>query len=128
MGASGLIKTNISISAGADFFGRFRFEEVLENGGREGVDISSWKGYMAFAKGSTKVLQCDECLILGSDGYVNVHIPAKTTLALKRGSYDYNIVLQTDEGYVVSFVEGLATVSEIIPEVDYDAKPEPTTD
>ena len=117
MGSTCYIKVDIVISAGADFFTKYRYEKQLSNGGHEGVDISSWQGYMAFAKGGTRVLQCDECLQLDEHGFVNVHMPASVTKLLKRGTYNYNIVLKTDAGYIISFVEGEATVSEIIPEV-----------
>ena len=122
IGATCLIRVGIVISAGADFFGRYRYEKALDNGGKEGVDISNWTGYMAFAKGGTRVLQCDECLSLDENGYVNVHMPSSVTAQLKRGLYDYNIVLRTDEGYVISFVEGEASVSEIIPEIPLELK------
>ena len=118
IGSTCLINVDIVISAGADFFNGYRYEEVAENGGHDGVDISKWKGYMAFAKGNKRVLQCDECLYLDENGYVNVHMPPEVTSQLKRGVYDYNIVLKTEGGYIISFVEGEATVSEIIPEVD----------
>ena len=118
IGSTCLINVDIVISSGADFFNGYRYEEIVSNGGREGVDISNWKGYMAFAKGNTRVLQCDDCLTLNEEGFVNVHMPPEVTSQLKRGVYDYNIVLKTEGGYVISFVEGEATVSEIIPEVD----------
>lgn len=117
IGATCLINVDIVISAGADFFNGYRYEEIQDNGGVEGVDISHWTGYIGFAKGSEKVLQCDECLYLDEDGFVNLHMPPDVTSKLAPGLYDYNIVLKTEAGFIISFVEGEATVSSIIPEI-----------
>ena len=115
LGATCFINVDLVFSGGADFFESFRYEQRLENGGHEGVDISEWDAFMAFAKGNQLVLQCDECLSTDEDGFVHVHLTPDVTSQLPKGMYDYNIVLRDNNGAIISFVEGEATVSRIIP-------------
>ena len=115
LGATCFINVDIVFSGGADFFEVFRYEYITENGGHEGVDISQWEAFMGFAKGNQLVLQCDECLSTDEHGFVHVHLTPDVTSQLAKGVYDYNIVLRDTSGAVISFVEGEATVSRIIP-------------
>ena len=116
IGSTCLLNVDIVISAGADFFNGYRYEEILPNGGREGIDISEWDAFLAFQRGR-EIVQCDECVETDEHGFVHMHMSPEHTSLLSPGVYDYNIVLKTDAGYVISFVEGEATVSRIIPEV-----------
>ena len=118
LGSTCFINIDIVFSAGADAFFSFRYEQTADNGGIESIDISDWTGYMAFARRGERVLECDECLTLDENGFVHVHMTPAVTSLLPAGVYDFNIALKDQAGIVTSFVEGEATVSKMIAEVN----------
>ena len=127
-GATCLMNENLVIKGGADFFDQFRYDVAAPNGGRDPVDMSNWKGYLAFGHGSKRVLECNECLLLTEDGWVSMHLPPYVTKWLSEQregdvTYDYEIVLVTDQGFVVPFVEGEALVTDMLVEIPFEPVP-----
>lgn len=76
------------------------------------VDLTGWRAYMDFFRDGEKAIDLDGCLALGSDGSVQVHIPPSLTSELESGKYDYDIVLEDENGDTVRLAMGTAVVNQ----------------
>ena len=114
-----LINEDLVIKGGADFFAQWRYDKTAPNGGRDPIDMSKWKGYLAFGFGSENYRELDDCVTLTEDGWACIHLTPAVTKDLsekRKGdvTYDYELVLKTDQDYIISFVEGKALVTDML--------------
>lgn len=106
IGSKQLLEANLVIVSGITFKASFIYKD--ENGNP--IDLSGWKAYLDFFKMDAKILDCDGCIGLSSDGLVDLSIPQEITAQLEKGKYDYDIILEDPEGGNVRLVAGKATV------------------
>lgn len=105
IGTEALLKANLIIVSGITFRCSFIYKRDDDP-----VDLTGWNAYMDFYANNEKKLNADECVAVGPNGSVQVHMPPETTEALGEGSYDYDIVLEDTNRDTVRLVLGKAKV------------------
>lgn len=106
IGSKQLLEANLVIVSGITF----RCSFVYKNQNGTPIDMSGWKAYLDFFKMGKKILNCDGCVGLSSEGRVDLNIPPSVTSQLEESKYDYDIVLEDQNGDTVRLVAGKATV------------------
>lgn len=105
IGTDALIKAKLVIVSGITFRCSFTYKQDGNP-----VDLTGWSAYMDFWQGSEKKLNADACVAVGAEGSVQVHMPPSVTSQLAEGSYDYDIVLEDQNGDTVRLALGEAQV------------------
>lgn len=106
IGSKQLLEANLVIVSGITFKASFVYKD------QDGtpIDLSGWKAYLDFFKTGKKILDCDGCVELSSEGRVDLNIPPSITSQLEESKYEYDIILEDPEGDNVRLVAGKAAV------------------